>query len=183
MNIEQNFKYLGKCDIQFIKDKLLEIDQDIWKEHSYRQEQYGPHRNTESIELMWDRESFTEIREAKKNKHFDTFEIQKLFDMLKDIYVLEYGDGYFARALLVRLKANKDIKMHKDGGISLSSCHRTHIPIITNSKVTFHVGGENKNLGEGEIWEINNMATHAVFNQSDTDRIHLIIDYFLKNDN
>ena len=180
MNIEQNFKYLGKCDIQFIKDKLLEIDQDIWKEHSYRQEQYGPHRNTESIELMWDKESLTEIREAKKNKHFDTFEIQKLFDMLKDIYVLEYGDGYFARALLVRLKANKDIKMHKDGGISLSSCHRTHIPIITNSKVIFHVGGENKNLGEGGIWEINNMAMHAVFNQSDTDRIHLIIDYFLK---
>ena len=58
----------------------------------------------------------------------------------------------------------------------MTTCKRTHIPIITNSEVTFTVGGETKFLKEGEIWEINNTKEHSVDNNSDIDRIHLLID-------
>jgi aspartyl/asparaginyl beta-hydroxylase (cupin superfamily) len=57
---------------------------------------------------------------------------------------------------------------------------RTHIPIITNSEVTFIVGGETKYLKEGEIWEIDNSKEHSVNNNSNVDRIHLIMDYTKK---
>jgi aspartyl/asparaginyl beta-hydroxylase (cupin superfamily) len=38
-------------------------------------------------------------------------------------------------------------------------------------------------MKEGEIWEINNKYLHGVKNQSEFDRIHLIIDYDVKNSN
>ena len=56
--------------------------------------------------------------------------------------------------------------------------HRTHIPITTNKSIKFMVGNEVKNLKEGEVWEINNADTHAVNNESDKDRVHLIVDYY-----
>ena len=41
----------------------------------------------------------------------------------------------------------------------------------------FRVGGEQKVMHPGEMWEINNATVHAVDNQSDEDRIHMIIDW------
>ena len=64
-----------------------------------------------------------------------------------------------------------------DGGTSLEKCRRTHIPIITNEKNVFKVGPEIKHLKVGEIWEIDNTMQHAVRNNSDEPRVHLIIDY------
>ena len=64
-----------------------------------------------------------------------------------------------------------------DNGESLVNCKRTHIPIITNDLVTFTIGGETKQLKEGEIWEINNINEHSVDNNSNENRIHLILDY------
>ena len=56
-------------------------------------------------------------------------------------------------------------------------CHRIHVPIITNDEVVFSVGGEELNMREGEMWEINNATLHAVENRSEQDRIHLIVDW------
>lgn len=173
----QNFKYLDICDISFIKLKLNESDNSIWEGHTYRQSTFSPHRHTQTIELMWDKESLNEIREATKHPNFYGYKIDELFDRLHPLYTLNYGEGYFCRTLITKLKAKKHIFPHKDGGDSLEKCHRTHIPIITNDKVTFQVNGENKYMKEGEIWEIDNVAEHAVYNQSDFDRIHLILDY------
>jgi aspartyl/asparaginyl beta-hydroxylase (cupin superfamily) len=67
-----------------------------------------------------------------------------------------------------------------DSGYSLESCNRIHIPIITNNEVYFTVGGERKNLKDGEMWQINNNnKMHSVENNSNQDRIHLITDWKL----
>jgi hypothetical protein len=42
----------------------------------------------------------------------------------------------------------------------------------------FTVGGEGRNLKEGEIWEIKNTEKiHSVYNKGFYDRIHLIVDW------
>jgi hypothetical protein len=81
------------------------------------------------------------------------------------------------RALFARLAGHGRIDAHTDGLFSLLKCHRIHIPVITNDQVVFTIGGEDKALAEGEMWEINNATLHAVDNHSDADRIHLIIDW------
>ena len=72
---------------------------------------------------------------------------------------------------------------------------RIHVPIQTNDKTFFRVGGEVsdlkeidgkatwiqiggevKNMKVGECWEFNNNLQHEVWNDGNTDRLHLIID-------
>jgi aspartyl/asparaginyl beta-hydroxylase (cupin superfamily) len=44
--------------------------------------------------------------------------------------------------------------------------------------VTFYVDGEGYHFAEGEAVEVNNMGLHGVANRGDSDRIHLIFEYF-----
>ena len=62
--------------------------------------------------------------------------------------------------------------------------NRVHLPIVTDDEVLFYVGGEERHLKEGEIFEINNHNDlHWVRNNSKIDRIHLLIDWLaLDND-
>ena len=48
-----------------------------------------------------------------------------------------------------------------------------------NSDQIFDVGETSFHMAEGELWEINNRREHAVANNSDSDRIHLILDYVI----
>jgi quercetin dioxygenase-like cupin family protein len=129
---------------------------------------------------MWDMESLKTNQVGKISKYYDLFEMDEFIDKIKPVYNRIYGDGDFIRILIVKLKKHTYIKPHTDNGQSLLLCHRTHIPIITNNMVTFTINDETKTLDEGEIWEINNQLTHSVKNDSDIDRVHLILDYFVK---
>jgi len=107
---------------------------------------------------------------------YDIFENE--FKILKNKLTKIYGKGFIIRAILVNLKSKSNIGKHIDNGESLSICHRIHIPIITNRDVFFKINKEVKNLKEGEMWEINNSEKiHSVINNSDKDRVHLIVDW------
>ena len=84
--------------------------------------------------------------------------------------------GKSARVLLIKLGAGKDVALHVDGGDYLSSVRRFHIPIITNDNVFYTVNKETINMKAGECWEINNLKYHSVLNDSEEDRVHLLID-------
>lgn len=179
MEIEDNFNYVGYVDISRIKNKLNEIGNDIWLEHTLRQSIFLAHKDTETVELMWDIVSLNKITKGKIHSNFYKFEIDVLLTKLKPIYKTKYGDGEFLKVLLVKLKKNSKIQAHVDSGRSLEICKRTHIGVITNPSVIFTVGGEPKHMKEGDIWEINNQKLHSVSNNSNMDRIHLIIDYLV----
>jgi aspartyl/asparaginyl beta-hydroxylase (cupin superfamily) len=70
------------------------------------------------------------------------------------------------------------VSEHTDKGDYLSTVRRFHIPIITNDLVSYTVNGERVHMKQGECWEINNLKSHSVLNESDTDRVHLLIDIF-----
>ena len=54
---------------------------------------------------------------------------------------------------------------------------RIHIPLVTTDNVDFTVGGEQRAMREGELWEINNAREHSVVNRGVERRVHLIIDW------
>ena len=169
-----NFKMYGNINTNYLKDNLNGLD---WNEHTIRQSLFEMHKETQTLEVMWDMESLQTDKVGKIHSNYYKLDIELFLEKIKPIYKSICGDGYFLRILLVKLKANSNITPHIDTGDSLSNCKRTHIPIITNSKVTFTVGGETKYLKEGEIWEIDNTKEHSVKNNSNVDRIHLLIDY------
>jgi hypothetical protein len=89
-----------------------------------------------------------------------------------------YANGAFPRVMLARMAPGGIIHPHKDASPSAKWPHKIHVPLQTNEGVTFFIDDKPYRLDEGEAVEVNNMAKHAVENRGQTDRIHLIFEYF-----
>jgi hypothetical protein len=89
-----------------------------------------------------------------------------------------YAHGAYPRIMLARMAPGGVIHPHQDKNPAAKWPHKIHLPLLTNSDVTFYVDGEPYHLPEGEAVEVNNMETHAVQNRGSTDRIHLIFEYY-----
>jgi aspartyl/asparaginyl beta-hydroxylase (cupin superfamily) len=70
------------------------------------------------------------------------------------------------------------IHPHRDENLAAKWPHKIHVPLQTNEGVTFYVDGIGYHFEEGEVVEVNNMGLHAVENRGQTDRIHLIFEYY-----
>jgi hypothetical protein len=89
-----------------------------------------------------------------------------------------YVNGVFPRVMLARMAAGGEIKPHRDANAAAKWPHKIHVPLLTNDRVTFYVDGVGYHLPEGEAAEVNNTGVHAVKNEGDSDRIHLIFEYY-----
>lgn len=89
-----------------------------------------------------------------------------------------YARGAFPRVMLARMAPGGVIKPHRDANPAAKWPHKVHVPLLTNDQVTFFIDGTGYHLPEGEAVEVSNMALHAVHNDGDTDRIHLIFEYY-----
>ena len=177
MNIGINFKYLGKIDPQPMIDSLSKIDDIDWGADTFRQETYkGIHHSTQAIQLMYDKD-FRHFN-GTKHKYWDLLNMEELMKPLLEILKKEYGDGYIARAVYVKLFAGKKVERHIDVGGSYSLSHRIHVALIADEdKIVYNVRNEDKFFKLGEVWEINDLVEHEVRNESESDRINLIMDF------
>lgn len=179
-----NFIELGSINIDNIK-KVVEEHKDTFCHPSWR----GPtHKDVKVILLAYENSEIiptiyppNEIVEhnidIKKKIQFELDELKQLGKKYHN-----YDHFVIARALLTKLLPNGEIPPHRDRvAFILEKGHRIHIPIITNDNVSFSVGDETKNLKEGHVYEINNGRTHSVKNESNEERVHLIIDLLDEN--
>ena len=86
-----------------------------------------------------------------------TLSISHLIKTLRD----EYGPVNFGK-LYAKLPSGESILEHYDGGLGFTLSHRIHVPIKTNKNVLFSVNGEERELNQGEIIEINNLKDHLL---------------------
>ena len=188
MFIKGNFKSLGKVEVGDLRDKVLTISDDVWLGNSARQSRFEVHKYTQTLALILDED----FRHENPTYHplYTEFKelIQPIADKISSFYdqtlkakrlKKKNVSGYFIRAIIVRLLPGGVITPHTDNGHSLSRCHRVHVPLVTSDQTSFMVGDELKHMEVGDIWEINNRNVHAVKNESDISRIHLIMDYVL----
>ena len=180
MDVNTTFDFYGYFDVSGFKN-IIENTEMNWSEWKFRQKRFPLLHQTQTIPLLFD-ESW-EFKNVQKHKHYQFFENQliKLQDHL--IQSVFKSEGYILNALLVRLIAGAKIAPHVDSGLHFhrSIFTRIHLPIFTNEKCIFTVGGDSKNLKEGEMWDPNyTMKNHSVSNDGDTDRIHLIFDWVKK---
>lgn len=174
-----------KLDVDFILEPLqydlssiIELTEKLsrqeWVNWSLRQNRWLDHKDTKTYPFIWD-EDTADYTNSKGLEYFnlDT-PLWKCIKPLIDILEVKYN-GKASNAMLALLPSKGIIPEHDDGG-SLIKVHRLHIPIITNDKVYFFVNGTGYNLTVGNIYELNNVAPHGVYNLSEKDRVHLIID-------
>lgn len=92
------------------------------------------------------------------------------------------GPGYFIRARLLRLSSGSSMAMPAAIAFSETHAHRVHVPIISDSGVSFAVGDEVLCIPEGEIFEVNNRRIAEVDNSGQSACVHLILEYVLKGE-
>jgi len=172
-----NFKTYAYIDVSSIKDKALRYTEDNWNSYDFRQKTFDVHKQTKTIPLIWDEKVSGSPKTYDEAKKYNT-ELNIIYSLLTN----KIGPGAIATAMLINLPSKKIITRHVDIGEFFNDVNRIHIPIVTAPECIFKIEDEEKNLQEGEVVEIdNNNKYHSVENNSNIDRIHLLIDW-LKND-
>lgn len=89
---------------------------------------------------------------------------------------LAAGPGHLSKLMLSRLPAGAVIYPHVDADPCNAPCLRIHVPLQTALGAVFVAGARDHHLELGWAWEVNNRIQHAVRNDSQVDRLHLVLD-------
>jgi hypothetical protein len=82
------------------------------------------------------------------------------------------------RCLIARMAGGASIAPHIDRAPYFSKTLRVHVPVETHERVWMMCAGLSYTMREGEIWMLNNCASHAVWNaHASASRTHLICDF------
>jgi len=174
----RTFRHLGQVDIVALKEAVLAIPDRQWNaENADKPNRFEALDVTRHIVFRF----VSNYRDWR-----DSYD-RPLWNEWKDILlpVMEaataefgYANGIYPRVMLARMAAGGVIQPHRDANPAAKWPHKIHVPIVTNDQVIFRVEGAQYVMPEGEAVEVNNMGTHAVENRGDTDRIHLIFEYY-----
>ncbi|NND63181.1 MAG: aspartyl/asparaginyl beta-hydroxylase domain-containing protein [Flavobacteriaceae bacterium] len=116
---------------------------------------------------------------SEDHKFYDTNLLEKC-DYLKQVVSTFKCEKESIR--LLNLTAGSIIKEHSDPELGYSDGRfRIHIPITTNTKVSFVLDGDLLDMRVGSCWYGNFNLPHCVANKGKVDRVHLVIDC-LRND-
>jgi hypothetical protein len=169
---------LGRVDISRLREAVLAIPESTWDaEDADKPNRFGALDRTRHIVFRFV-SSFEDWREAYDRPLWP--EWRALLEPLMAQAVRPYGyaRGEYPRVMLARMAPGGIIKPHRDANPAARWPHKIHVPLLTNDRVTFFVDGIGYRMPEGEAYEVNNMGVHAVENAGDSDRIHLIFEYY-----
>lgn len=93
----------------------------------------------------------------------------------------EYKNAGIARIMLAKLLPQSKVPLHIDASPSATIPHKIHIPLQTSEGVVMNFADKDCHLPVGFAYELNNRIQHGVSNSSNSERIHLIFDYFDKS--
>ena len=90
----------------------------------------------------------------------------------------DYARGVFPRVMFAKMRPGGLIHPHIDANPAAKWPHKIHVPLSTNPGVVSFFCGEERHFPTGEAVEVDNLGPHWVRNDGDTDRVHLIFEYY-----
>jgi hypothetical protein len=169
---------LGPVPFEALREAVLGIPDELWN----LEDSLKPNR----FETL-DRTRHIVFRFVKDLKDWRTdyerplwAQWQPLLQPVLDAAVKPYGyaRGVFPRVMLARMAPGGIIQPHRDNMPAALWPHKIHVPLLTNDKVGFYIEPKTYYFPVGEAVEVNNLDVHAVKNEGDSDRIHLIFEYY-----
>jgi len=174
----QTFRHLGQVDISKLKTAVLALTENDWDaENADKPNRFEALDTTRHIVFRF----VANVRDWRDSYDRPLWaEWKHLLLPVLESATAAYGyeRGSYPRIMLARMAAGGIIKPHRDANPAAKWPHKIHIPILTNDRVIFRVEGAERVMAEGEAIEVNNMGVHAVENRGNTDRIHLIFEYY-----
>ena len=179
------------CNHNAILEVLRTIPDEEWEKDTAARNSKNKHNNTNldtrALFLKFKSSATTGPGFADYEKN-DVVTLEKLkpilepiIDEIKKFY--GYANVKITNILFAELKKRGTILEHVDNGKMLETNHRIHIPLVSNPDVKFTLDHIDYYLEPGHGYEINNQLIHEVRNESDVDRIHMMIDLKKWDDN
>lgn len=169
---------LGAVDIARLREAVLAIPDAVWdRENATKPNRFGALDATSHIIFRFV-SNFTDWRNSDDKPLWT--EWRPIVEPVLKAATADYGYARsdFPRVMLAKMQPGGVIHPHRDANPAAKWPHKIHVPILTNDDVIFFVDGASYHFAVGEAVEVNNMGLHAVENRGDTDRIHLIFEYY-----
>ena len=169
---------LGPVDIAALREAVLAIPEDVWAaENAGKPNKFEALGVTRHIVFR-----FIDSPRDWRGSHDRPAWLQwrALLEPVLGQAVRAYGyaRGVFPRVMLARMPPGGVIHPHVDANPAAKWPHKIHVPLTTNPDVVSFFGGVEHRFPAGEAVEVNNLGPHWVRNDGDTDRIHLIFEYY-----
>ena len=172
------------CDYQGILEILKTVSDDEWNRDTVvrnSKEKVGnTNLDTRALLLKYKSTAATgpgfvdyeknDVETLNKLKPF----LDEIISDAKNFY--GYENLKLTNIVFTELRRGGIIPEHSDTGKMLTTHHRIHIPLVSDPAVKFTLDHKDYYLEPGHGYEINNQLTHEVRNESNIDRIHMIID-------
>ena len=84
--------------------------------------------------------------------------------------------GAMGRAVIARLRPQGTIHPHIDDRLYWLLRDRYHLVLKSVAGSHFKAGGEEVRMQQGELWWFDPTVEHSAYNDSEEDRIHIIVD-------
>jgi hypothetical protein len=169
---------LGKVDVAALREEVLAIPEPIWDfENSSKPNDYRALDRTRHI-LFRFVDTTRDWRRSHDRPLWEAWRARIEPILRRAVAPYGYANGVFPRVMLARMPPGGDNNPHQHTNVAARWPQKNHVPITTNDRVAFWIDGRAYHLPVGEVFEVNNMAVHAVRNDGDTDRIHLIFEYY-----
>lgn len=160
---------------------------ELWNIHKARKEfpeemGLSPHREVEDIILRGQKLADDSLRSVVKAQNdlqcynYDEFLALPsarhfIFGIMTRVEATQLG-----RVIITKLAPGKKIYEHTDEGKYSEHYSRFHVVLQGSAGTLFTIEDEQVSMRTGEVWWVNKLKKHSVANNSNDDRVHLIID-------
>lgn len=138
----------------------------------------SPHADCDDI-WLWFNEIPTDpndvVDDILTNPYPAWFELPQAHGLVFDL-MRRVGGVQLGRVLITRLPPGKSIPEHADSGAPATFYQRFQIALQSRPGCLFSVGEEVIQFAMGECWWIDNEQPHSVLNNSDDDRLAMVVD-------
>jgi len=171
-------RQLGAVDIAALRAAVLAIPEDVWNmENAGKPNKFEVLDGTRHIVFRFI-ESLRVWRSSYDRGAWPQWRGLLEPVLAKAVRDFGYARGVFPRVMLARLPSGGMIRPHIDTNPAAKWPHKIHVPLSTNTGVVCFFGGAEHYFPPGEAVEVNNLGRHWVHNGGDSDRIHLIFEYY-----
>ncbi len=153
---------------------------ELWDEYTLRTATKGtPHSQVSDIWLWFNDLSEKAAEDIVNDKEVVPYHGWYALPPARIIVLdlMRYVEAHrLGRVIITKLPPGGVIEPHVDGGAPATYFTRYQLALQSRPGAVFAIGDEQVNFRDGEVWLINNQVEHSVVNNSDDDRIVMIMD-------
>lgn len=151
-------------DVERLKNEVLQFSEQDWAAH------HESFKGNSAVPLV---SVNGELNNYFKGQMLPTPALEQCSYMQQ--VIASFGE-VIGRSRLMRLAPGAEVPLHSDINYHWYKRVRIHIPIVTEPSVLFHCADKTVHMAAGECWIFDSWKYHRVANNSECDRVHLVID-------